>query len=505
MALPAEASSSRPPTKRVAFSRSTKSGKSNSGPLYMQTSGNTVLVRRIKHKNESPTKQFTRWLVNNQTGLSFNLIALLFLTHSLFPKLRSHTSKFFTLSYHNPETGHYNLGKNDFYLVSFLVTFLTGLRASVMEYILAPFAKNRGLSRRKSITRFSEQAWMLIYYAIMFPLGFYIYANSPCFMSLEKIWIDWPNREMNSLLKTYIIIQLAFWFQQIIVINIEERRKDHWQMLTHHFITVSLILTSYRYRHTRVANVILILMDVSDFFLPLAKCLKYLGHTLLCDMVFGCFIVSWFIPRHIFFSMVCYSLWKQSPNIIPQGCYRGGPGGVTVVVGPDEVSPFASTISAFTRFNASTSNQVALMVEGIFDANGSICFNHTVKWSFLSLLLSLEALISVWFVMIVQVAIRVIKGNGAEDSRSDDESDQVEEDEEEEEEEREGEKAKGVVYEEAQAPLEKEVGVEDIDFKGWERRSGVKRPASTTTGVSLPGHSDRKELLGRIGCEKHMD
>ncbi len=94
----------------------------------------------------------------------------------------------------------------------------------------------------------------------------------------------------------------------------------------------------------------------------------------------------------------------------------------------------------------------------------------------------------VWGFMIVRVAMRVLSGNGADDSRSDDEADEEDE----------------FVYEEAQ-PLEEEVGVEDIDLKNWERRSGVKRQASSSTGVSLPGHSDRKELLGRIGCEKQVD
>lgn len=94
-------------------------------------------------------------------------------------------------------------------------------------------------------------------------------------MNMEHLWSDWPNREMDGLMKAYILTQLAFWLQQILVVNIEERRKDHWQMLTHHFITVSLIMASYRYRFTRVANVILILMDVSDFFLPVSRLLPF--------------------------------------------------------------------------------------------------------------------------------------------------------------------------------------------------------------------------------------
>lgn len=88
----------------------------------------------------------------------------------------------------------------------------------------------------------------------------------------------------------------------------------------------------------------------------------------------------------------------------------------------------------------------------------------------------------------MKLVIRVLRGGNADDPRSDDEA---------------GEEEEEYEYEEAQA-LEEEVGVEAIDLKNWERRTGVKRPAATS-GVSLPGHSDRKELLGRIGCEKQVD
>jgi acyl-CoA-dependent ceramide synthase len=64
--------------------------------------------------------------------------------------------------------------------------------------------------------------------------------------------------------------QWAFWIQQLLVINIEERRKDHWQMLTHHLLTIGLLYTSYTLHLTRVANLVLILMDVVDIFFPVS-------------------------------------------------------------------------------------------------------------------------------------------------------------------------------------------------------------------------------------------
>ena len=217
----------------------------------------------------------------------------------------------------------------------------------------------------------------------------------------------------------------------------------------------------------------------------LAKCLKYLGHNTLCDIMFGVFMLSWFVARHVFYCMVCYSVWAHSPAIMPTGCFRGTAGNLTGPFDPHTVIGGGRTHPAAG---------VSYLLEPFVDSQGLVCYNETVKWSFLSALLFLQALTVVWFLMIIQVAIRVINGSGADDTRSDDEADEAEDVEDEDD----------VVYEEAR-PLEEEVGVEALDLKGWERRAGLRRQAAATSGVSLPGHSDRKELLGRIGCEKQVD
>ena len=93
--------------------------------------------------------------------------------------------------------------------------------------------------------------------------------------------------------------------------------------------------------------------------------------------------------------------------------------------------------------------------------------------------------------MIVQVAVKVVKGGEADDVRSDDEGEEELEEHE--------------AIEEELLPYEEEVGVESINLKGKVSNASKMRymkSASSATGVSLPGHSDRKELLGRIGCDK---
>lgn len=117
------------------------------------------------------------------------------------------------------------------------------------------------------------------------PLQYLMY-DSPYWLNLPEMWTDWPVRELHGTFKWYYLAQFAFWLQQIFVLNIEERRKDYYQMFAHHIITCTLMFTSYTYHLAKVGNVILCVMDVVDILLPvshyfLALRVQYLWFTLL--------------------------------------------------------------------------------------------------------------------------------------------------------------------------------------------------------------------------------
>lgn len=291
---------------------------------------------------------------------------------------------------------------------------------------------------------------------------------------MSELWTNWPDRELTGLVKTYILVQWSFWVQQVLVIHLEDRRKDHWQMLTHHFVTISLVAASYYSHMTRVGQFILVLMDAVELFFPLAKCLKYLGFTTICDVMFGLFMLTWFVARHVIYLMVCWSIYADTPRIIGDACYRGG---MNDLQGPLPI-PKEGWSHVFEQF---------------YDPQGYVCFGRNARNTFLATLLFLQLITIVWFSMIVRVAIKILNGGAAEDTRSDDEGGEEEEEEED-------------VDVDGQ-PLEVEAGVEDIDLKAWERRTGVNKTKRTgaSTGISLPGHSDRKEFLNRIGCENKID
>lgn len=119
---------------------------------------------------------FTDICPTPQTGLAFNLIALLFLTYYGVPPLRPYTAKFLSLSYYNPNSGKYAIGYADFCLMTTWIVALTGLRAGCMQYVLVPLARRWGILKKKVATRFAEQGWMLFYYSVFWPLEMVSYA-----------------------------------------------------------------------------------------------------------------------------------------------------------------------------------------------------------------------------------------------------------------------------------------------------------------------------------------
>ncbi len=63
------------------------------------------------------------------------------------------------------------MGVDDTYLILLCIVLFTGLRAGTMEMVLAPLGKLQGITKRKELTRFTEQAWIIVYYIFFWSLG----------------------------------------------------------------------------------------------------------------------------------------------------------------------------------------------------------------------------------------------------------------------------------------------------------------------------------------------
>jgi very-long-chain ceramide synthase len=134
--------------------------------------------------------------------------------------------------------------------------------------------------------------------------------------------------------------------------------------------------------------------------------LKYLEYQRACDTTFILFLVSWPYTRHFIYNRILYSAYFDAPGI-------------------------------FHRDNHDKPNYQQIPVRGGGQWKEGFSWNpqegyymtEEVHIAFIALLATLQAILCLWFAMIIRLALRVLRGAHAEDDRSDDEDDgQVEED-----------------------------------------------------------------------------
>lgn len=324
-------------------------------------------------RHYQPISKVDRYLVL----ISSCLLGALFILNSLWPE---YTNKFVHLQYeYENSPGKYDIGVDDLYIVVTFIVIFCLVRSFLVEFILKPFARSKfKMNSLKSLQRFGEQGWSMFYYLFSWLFGFYLYTQSPYFLNIDHIYLGWPHDKLSGLFKTYYLIQIASWLQQILVLNLEERRKDFWQMFAHHIITVALTTGSYYYYFTRIGHVILILMDIVDVLLSSAKMLKYCGFSTVCDYMFCVFLIFWVALRHVVYNYITYQTWVRAETLMADGeCVAG-------------------------------------LVQ-------KRCWTPTVVNIFLALLGGLQIITCIWMYLILKVLVKVLKGIGAEDVRSDEE------------------------------------------------------------------------------------
>jgi ceramide synthetase len=205
---------------------------------------------------------------------------------------------------------------------------------------------------------------------------------------------------------------VARYVAEIISVGLEYDRKDKREMLLHHFSTVFLIGISYAYGFTRVGGIIMLLLDPADVPLHVAKLFKYVADAkkselnkvnksrsnnenisaaatqraitvgkrcqFMADVLFGVFMVTFFITRLVMYPYVVYSSQFECRKFV------------------------------------NVERNLALLIG---------------YWSCIVLLYIVLALQAYWFYLILKVAIKVITKGEAEDVRSDDEDEDGEDDE----------------------------------------------------------------------------
>ncbi|KAI8362499.1 TLC domain-containing protein [Mortierella sp. GBAus27b] len=233
-------------------------------------------------------------------------------TYAVFPN--SVAKKFLFFQEYDAVTETYEKTWDDMYFLTFWVATFTFLRASVMNFVLMPLSRRLGATSERSIVRFAEQGWICIYYSFSWVLGMYCLQLTPTWNNwfvwfhTDKFYDGYPVTALPVITKYYYWIQFSFWVQQMFVLCIEAPRKDFAAMISHHLVTVSLIIFSLALNVTTFGNAVFVSMDLADIVLSLGKCFKYIEMPdSVCDPIFACFMFIWIYTRHFLYGHIIYA------------------------------------------------------------------------------------------------------------------------------------------------------------------------------------------------------
>ncbi|KAJ1734044.1 Sphingosine N-acyltransferase lag1 [Coemansia sp. Benny D160-2] len=333
------------------------------------------------------------WLANNELHLS---LALLAVVHGCYWAGYQWPLLWIQMQHKAPTADNgvtdshdvrYVRGIHDIKFIAYWIVQIIAMRSLCLHHIMPVVARIISVKGARETRRFSEMAWTLLYITTTWTIGFRVWQSSPYYMNTASFYANYPDDHMRMPygLKWYYLVQAAFWLSNMYTIHVEERRKDHFEMMTHHAVTIALVLSSYHFHFTRFGHAFMLVMDFPDIFLTCAKMFRYIGSEIMPNIFFAIFTVSWIATKHYLCLKMMISIWTQGPTLVPHE-------------------------KRFPHYpNSYASYPIA-----------------SVLWAFLFVL---QLVLIYWFVLILKVIQRVlIKGEEANDNRSDNEDEGESED-----------------------------------------------------------------------------
>ncbi|KAJ3976247.1 longevity assurance proteins LAG1 LAC1 [Lentinula raphanica] len=301
---------------------------------------------------------------------------------------------FFLLAHRVPSSTdkdpRYQKGWSDLIFIAYYVVFWSLIRQSLTIYVFKPLARYFGIKKEQKLDRFAEQGYAMVYFAVMGAWGYRIMGQLPTWWyRTEAFWIDYPHWDMKPELKRYYLMQMSYWVQQllVLVLGLEKPRKDYYELVAHHIVTIWLVGWSYLINLTLIGNAVYMSMDIPDTFLAFSKILNYLRAERAKIVSFVVFTFIWTYFRHILNFYILYSVWFEY-DLIPE------------------------------------SSKVWIWANGTY-------LNWWMKYQVFAPLLLLQFLNLFWYFLIMRIAYRAATSTTVSDVRSDDEDDGEDEDEDE--------------------------------------------------------------------------
>lgn len=173
--------------------------------------------------------------------------------------------------------------------------------------------------------KFMDCGFNFLMHTFVAIFGSSVMYSKPWLWDITLCWKDYPYHGISDDVWWYYVLSLTyFWaatFRQVLIPGRSAFDRTHF--LVHHVLTILLMVFSWASNFVRVGTLVLLVHEVSDIPLTLAKMLLYCGYKGVTDVLFGVFVLSWVYTRcYLYIAWIMHSVFTHPSDmlyLIPAG------------------------------------------------------------------------------------------------------------------------------------------------------------------------------------------
>ncbi|KAJ3101626.1 Ceramide synthase 3 [Phlyctochytrium planicorne] len=160
----------------------------------------------------------------------------------------------------------------------------------------------------KNAVKLATSAWKFTNYGLMVLLGTYVLWNEDWVFTPKQYFQGWPeSHDMSEMIKFYYQVSFGSCAYMLVSIFLEPIQKDFVAMFLHHVFTLTLVTASYFLAFHRIGAVILLLHDLADPVMEVAKMYIYTGNQKMADTFFALFALVFIFTRNFIYPVYVIS------------------------------------------------------------------------------------------------------------------------------------------------------------------------------------------------------
>jgi len=187
--------------------------------------------------------------------------------------------------------------KNPF-LYHYIIPFICVLFGSRYAFLHSV----RRISLKKAFplmeTKHEKEFWSSLFYVLCLitavTFGEMTTGSEPWRTDYVLCYVGWPSQQVHSYgIKLYYTFCFSFYMYSLILLFVEEKKKDFFAMALHHIVTMITIFLSGYVEHYRIGVCIMMLFDYCDIALEVAKLFNKTKEDTACILTFTAFVILW--------------------------------------------------------------------------------------------------------------------------------------------------------------------------------------------------------------------